>query len=698
MNEVAAPFLLLSRDSLSKAYLLFHLFMKRHLRDFFDDEEFISLQIFLKLFDLLLQYHDPELRDFLKKNDLTPELFATPWLLTVFCSKLNINHVYLLWDLYLFENERSNLLFLSIALIRSAREKILSSDTSILPQFLTSLIFKNAEEIEPLFYDALVLKEKTPKSFLCCLSSEPSLSLLSKKKKKKKDYEKVLSNLESLEILPLDPLELMHALYKDLLKCKISCKFCNKKKRYFSYDAPSLLKPFPHLLSLLQKRTSFEKPLNYLIVDTRIERKHTGFLNKSTLVDNLTLPSCLLSKIKELKGQYHIVILGNERKNDFEKAFLKEKWEFLSCLEDFEKVHELHLAYGLEMLEHDKGKCYLCEKKQKDGFFFNVLQKLFKKDSYDSQSTPTSAALSDRGGFNQISTITTEDRFQQNLEIQKIMQEEKENNPKKNNEKTEPLTEKNLNLLKNQEKVVKETKISQKVMNYKDFIEQGVKDMPFPILKTNKENYFQQYSKNKPNDKYKKLNSNSMKINVFFKKDSKCKKQDNYEKKGIFSSILLQTWDEKNMFHKMLQSDNFSYFLCRKIKEKTKDSAYILKNNILLVTNDSLLLLKFDKNALLLLAKGKSVLAKDDFKVKIQAIFPLKTLFKISSKKFNPAILSFYYKRPTWEKLSKEFFKLEDILNEIKEKKVLRKEADFNDVLLDWHLYTNVLFFLIFCS
>jgi hypothetical protein len=35
--------------------------------------------------------------------EIIPELYATPWFITLFARKLSLEHVYLLWDMYLIE-------------------------------------------------------------------------------------------------------------------------------------------------------------------------------------------------------------------------------------------------------------------------------------------------------------------------------------------------------------------------------------------------------------------------------------------------------------------------------------------------------------------------------------------------------------------------------------------------------------------
>ena len=65
-------------------YNCFACFIHRFLPTFFNDEEFLSLQCELIILKLLLRYHDPELGLYLEKNHMTPELYATPWILTFF--------------------------------------------------------------------------------------------------------------------------------------------------------------------------------------------------------------------------------------------------------------------------------------------------------------------------------------------------------------------------------------------------------------------------------------------------------------------------------------------------------------------------------------------------------------------------------------------------------------------------------------
>ena len=52
------------------------------------------MQICFRLFRLLLLYHHPRLCRFLDQYQLQPELYATPWFLTLFSNSLDLERLY----------------------------------------------------------------------------------------------------------------------------------------------------------------------------------------------------------------------------------------------------------------------------------------------------------------------------------------------------------------------------------------------------------------------------------------------------------------------------------------------------------------------------------------------------------------------------------------------------------------------------
>lgn len=168
MNEVLAPFLLLAQDPPlpeSAVFQLFYAMIDRFLPHVFADREFKSLQCSFQLYRLLLLYHDPELGNFLDQHDMIPELYVTPWFMTLFARNLSADLVFCLWDFFLLEEDPFLLHFVAYALVAANRRAILDADVAMLPQVLSRLTFNSREELERICVEALALSDRTPRSF-----------------------------------------------------------------------------------------------------------------------------------------------------------------------------------------------------------------------------------------------------------------------------------------------------------------------------------------------------------------------------------------------------------------------------------------------------------------------------------------------------------------------------------------------------
>ena len=106
-------------------------------------------------------------------------------------------------------------------------------------------------------------------------------------------------------------------------------------------------------------------------------------------------------------------------------------------------------------------------------------------------------------------------------------------------------------------------------------------------------------------------------------------------------SICLSTMEEKDNFRKNIENMNFSYFLCRKIKEKNPGN-YSFRNSILFFTKNTIICMNFEKNLMKIAEKAsqklktrKNLDSSDLFQsksFKIKAFYPIiivskKTLF-----------------------------------------------------------------------
>ena len=77
---------------------------------------------------------------------------------------------------------------------------------------------------------------------------------------------------------------------------------------------------------------------------------------------------------------------------------------------------------------------------------------------------------------------------------------------------------------------------------------------------------------------------------------------------------------------------------------------------------------------------------------KIKAFFPMKTLFKISSKKINASILSFYLRMPSYEKIQGELKEYAGFLEKGELFRLSKDNTEMIDrVFQDWHLKAEVI-------
>ncbi|CAN0498678.1 unnamed protein product, partial [Ectocarpus sp. 8 AP-2014] len=170
MHEVLAPFVALSDPELptSDISLCYSAFLRRFLPYAFNqDEEFLSLQICFRLFRLLLLYHHPRLCRFLDQYQLQPELYATPWFMTLFSNSLDLPRLYEVWDFYLYWGDPALHHFVVLAFVIGNAEAILKAEEANLPETMCRLTdgMRSVEEVRALMRTAKDLMLNTPKSF-----------------------------------------------------------------------------------------------------------------------------------------------------------------------------------------------------------------------------------------------------------------------------------------------------------------------------------------------------------------------------------------------------------------------------------------------------------------------------------------------------------------------------------------------------
>ncbi|CAG9323060.1 unnamed protein product [Blepharisma stoltei] len=359
LNEVLAPFLLFFRDGLSlcKVFLYFSNFIKNYLPLMFVDKEFKALETQFILYRLLLRYYDPELSSFLNYYKIGPELYATPWFLTLLASKISdIEVQYSLWESYMTENDKLYILFIAIAIIVKHRNLILQTDLSDLAQILSEITIHTQAELSEILARANELKRNLPYSLY--------ISLYRSDYNNPKDIENQLIKIEKQFCLTILPREIIQRCYPLSSLCACSggtCKWCQNSRN----QVP---------LIILDCRTEVERE-NGLLPNTLI-------LDPKAYNDVKTLLA-VPDQYEDLKQVFHITLLGSKefKHTDFDLrgddssdidvvqnmienlylAFLKKSFPFVSVVEGgFLGCHQLISKLNLELDRHNPDYCLGC--------------------------------------------------------------------------------------------------------------------------------------------------------------------------------------------------------------------------------------------------------------------------------------------------------------------------------------------------
>jgi hypothetical protein len=82
-----------------------------------------------------------------EQSEILPELYATPWFITLFARKLSLDLVYLLWDIYLVEDDPFLHYFVALALLIRNRHVLLKVDCDSLPVAMNHLPIEDIAQL-----------------------------------------------------------------------------------------------------------------------------------------------------------------------------------------------------------------------------------------------------------------------------------------------------------------------------------------------------------------------------------------------------------------------------------------------------------------------------------------------------------------------------------------------------------------------
>lgn len=168
-------------------FCLFRRFVHSMMPTMFCEESAVSLRCHLRLFSDILAYHEPGLSQLLDKCQMTPEVFATPWFVTLMARHTPMLTLFCLWDHLLLMSSHDFLSslasrpeginsdrvgdpclfpFICLAFLRVNRTLIGATHGDYLPQTLTQLTLNNSFEVFEVITIAKQLRDHTPLSFL----------------------------------------------------------------------------------------------------------------------------------------------------------------------------------------------------------------------------------------------------------------------------------------------------------------------------------------------------------------------------------------------------------------------------------------------------------------------------------------------------------------------------------------------------
>ena len=348
LNEIFGPLLLmqykLKNYSLVSIINLGARLIDVFLPNYYYEEKIYSLKCAFGLFIILLKYHEPTVFNKLDKQDISPEIYATNWLINYMSGKVSLNIFYEIWDNMLNIKDPLFIQFMLVAIIKKNREMIINCDENFLATIINTLTIKSKEELNAITKIAMELREKTPYSFRILANKIGFL------RKKNKDIEEAYNKYQpqSLPAMPIFPSEVLYITYKSEIdcidsRCRNYIKSLEKiispdyrlrqrvakrrgenrsvKEKNKAYDFSSLaLLDKNHLCEKCDMK--IKKDMKYILLDLRIlqygededDTDKTGFLPMMINVSQEELKSedfsnIMTNRFITERGNYHFIFL-----------------------------------------------------------------------------------------------------------------------------------------------------------------------------------------------------------------------------------------------------------------------------------------------------------------------------------------------------------------------------------------------------
>ena len=371
LNEIFGPLILIQHKirqfKLPKIYLFGEVFIDKFLPNYYYEVDFLALKGSLKLFVILLKYHEPSVYNILDKNEILPEMYATNWIITLMSGKLRLDILFELWNYLLEYDDQLMMHFILVAFIKLKRELIINSHKTFLPSLMANLTILEKDELKKIIELADDLRKKTPYSFRI-LANKLGILITKCKNLKERNME---YNPDMIQAIPIFPQEIFYMSRKNKIVCpnpdcvnskEFSKVFLKNGKTKYKLDFDFLDKKSNDELVEKKEQNNYkflcekcdmkiEKELNYILVDLRmIENKEEkmdrdDFWTKVIEVNQEELKSeeineILAEKYIDQRGKFNFIFLTSTTDDfsKFESDFYKE---------NVSEQDNLKMIYGL---------------------------------------------------------------------------------------------------------------------------------------------------------------------------------------------------------------------------------------------------------------------------------------------------------------------------------------------------------------
>ncbi len=160
LDSLCAPFLYLNFNDEALAFACLSAFIPKYLHGMFQRDNAAVIQEYLAKLRHIQAFHDPELFNHLDGIGFIPDLYAIPWILTMFAHVFPLQNIFHLWDKLLL-GDSSFPLCIGLSILSQLRDRLLQAEFNDCILLFSDL---PAVDIEKCVKDSVHVFCTTPKS------------------------------------------------------------------------------------------------------------------------------------------------------------------------------------------------------------------------------------------------------------------------------------------------------------------------------------------------------------------------------------------------------------------------------------------------------------------------------------------------------------------------------------------------------